>query len=437
MASPDDIASLRVEMDNLAAALEGWSLKLAARGEIEYSKLPWQKCSTTLDAQQVFDKIPEPNGIVQSDSQLLNHNLHVVECNLPNAQSQSAQKVLDELPIPTFILEMAQATKTAELDSTRSDYEPESDTGVLTPNRQVLMCTSCAMEKPLYNSGRDEELEGIDDSDSQDEDEEEGTMQFSLYSQEKKDDEMHVNTSTEGGSSLQEDVCHVSPSLSRPEPGTSDSQTPSLSTTKKDITRTLLSPNGGNNATKEGTSRNNITELVPRASTSSTIATAKFEGFDIRIDSVSTLEKIWRKHGNIVEKSVMRNRDIIAMCLESLATMVRILDETSAMSLSDREVDYLVSTLSDLRHNRFKVDWLIPSVEKAEQFHTSRPLMESFNNLSQLCSDAKDRRAKLLEQLTKLDEEVNNWKEEMAKILNMIPSCGQVKFDEPIGSGLT
>ncbi|KAK9755830.1 hypothetical protein RND81_01G053900 [Saponaria officinalis] len=41
-------------------------------------------------------------------------------------QVPHAQKVLDELPLPTFIKEMAEAAKTVELDSTQSDYEPAS-----------------------------------------------------------------------------------------------------------------------------------------------------------------------------------------------------------------------------------------------------------------------------------------------------------------------
>ncbi|XP_074285246.1 uncharacterized protein LOC141610860 [Silene latifolia] len=288
----------------------------------------------------------------------------------------------------------------------------------------------------LENPGRElEEDKGLD-SDSKDENS--GEVRAALKDSESEEEY--------GSASLQEDVYHVSPSLFTPESRTIDTQTPSLSATENEITRALLSLNGwNNNVTDEEIPRKNITELVPRASTSCTTtarcksgsATTKFEGFDISIDSVSTLEKIWLKHGNIVQNSVMRNRDIIAMSLESLVTMVRILDDTSAQSLSDEEVEYLESTLSDLEYNLFKVDWLIPSIEKAQNFHKSKPLMESLNNLSHLRSQAKDRRAILLEELTKLDVEENKWKEEMTKISKMIPSYGQVKFDEPIGSGLT
>ncbi|XP_074285279.1 uncharacterized protein LOC141610882 [Silene latifolia] len=280
------------------------------------------------------------------------------------------------------------------------------------------------------------------DSDSPDQEDEK--MQCDSKSQEKEDVGMHVNANTEGGASLQEDVCHVSPTLYRPESGTTVTQTPSLSATEKEITRTLLSLNDGNNATEEATLRKNITELVHRACTSSITAsqkgdsaTAKFEGFDVRLDSVSTLEKIWQQHGNIVENCAVRNSEIIARALESLVTIVRILDDNSPLSLTNSQADYLVSTLSDLRYIHFKVDWLIPFVEKAEKIHQSKLSLESLNTLSQLSSKAQERRAILLDELTKLDVEEKTRKEEMAKISNTIPFCGRVKFDKPLGSGLT
>ncbi|KAH9615455.1 hypothetical protein KSS87_021370 [Heliosperma pusillum] len=282
----------------------------------------------------------------------------------------------------------------------------------------------------------------VSHSDSQDK--EDVNMQCDSTSREKKDVELHVNANIEGGASLQEDVCHVSPTIYRPEFGTIVTQTPSLSSslsaTEKDISQTLRNLNGGNNGTEEGTSTKNIIDLVHRAaSTSSTQVRsdfARFEEFDIRPDLVPTLQKIWQKHGNILENSAVRSDDIIARGLESLATMVRILSDNSALSLNDSQANYLVSTLSDLRYIRFKVDWLVPFVEKAEKLHKSKPLVESLNNLSQLSSQAKERRAMLLDELTKLDVEENQRKEEMAKVSKMIPFCGQVKFDELLGTGL-
>ncbi|KAH9615452.1 hypothetical protein KSS87_021367, partial [Heliosperma pusillum] len=212
-----------------------------------------------------------------------------------------------------------------------------------------------------------------------------------------------------------------------------------------EITRTLRSSNGASAGIEEETLKKTvITESVLRACTSSTTknqtsehATAKFEGFDIRSDLVSTLQKIWRRHGNIVEKSIMRNSDIIARALESLATAVRLLEDNTAHSLSVSQADYLASTLSDLRCISFKVYWLVPYVQKAIQIHKSKSSVESLNNLSQLSSQVKDRKAILLDELAKLGAEENKLKEEREKVSKLIPFCGQVELDKPVGAGLT
>ncbi|XP_074287629.1 uncharacterized protein LOC141612770 [Silene latifolia] len=166
-------------------------------------------------------------------------------------------------------------------------------------------------------------------------------------------------------------------------------------------------------------------------------ATTKFEGLDIRSDLVPTLQKIWRNHGNIINDSIVRNGDIVARALESLATIVQILEDNPVQSLSDSQADYLSFTLSDLRNICFKVYWLVSFVEKALKVHKSKPLVESLNNLSQLSSQVKERRAILLGELANLDEEENKLKEEMTKVSEMIPFFGEVKFDEAIGAGLT
>ncbi|XP_074285277.1 uncharacterized protein LOC141610880 [Silene latifolia] len=194
------------------------------------------------------------------------------------------------------------------------------------------------------------------------------------------------------------------------------------------------------------TSGKNITSATPKALTSSITEIyktdsppTKFEGLDIRSDLIPTLQKIWRKHGNIIKYSIVRNSDIIAKALESLATMVRILEDNSPQSLSDSQADYLSSTLPDLRCIGFRVDWLACFIEKALKVHTSKGkgLLESLNNLRQSRSKVKDRKIILRDELTKLNDEENKLKEEMAKVSKMIPFYGQAKFDEPIGVGLT
>ncbi|XP_074285260.1 uncharacterized protein LOC141610869 [Silene latifolia] len=344
----------------------------------------------------------------------------------------------------------------SEYSSSQSEREPNEDEGMDSDSgeKNDEEVQSGLKNPKIKDKEEQEEMESdfgcleqdqdgvVSETDNQDK--ADGNMQCDLDSREKEDDRMHVSAATKGGASSQEDVCHVSPSF-RPEFETIVTQTPSLSATEKEITRTLLTLIDGNNATtEEETLKKNNTELVHRACTSSTTvshrsntATAKFEGMDIRLDSVSTLEKIWQKHGNIVENCAVRNSEIIARALESLATIVRILDDSSALSLSDIQAEYIVSTLSDLRYIHFKVDWLIPFVEKAKKIHQSKASLESLNSLRQLNSEAEERRAILLEELTKLDAEEKKRKEEMAKISKTIPFCGQVKLDEPLGSGLT
>ncbi|KAK9666265.1 hypothetical protein RND81_14G172600 [Saponaria officinalis] len=273
----------------------------------------------------------------------------------------------------------------------------------------------------------DQEQEERSDSDVDDQDD--GNMQCDS---DDEDEDMQSNADNEGNTSLQEDVPASLFAL--------------VSALEEEVTRTLLRMNGGYEATIEKeTSRKNITMSAPRACTSSSTtkvnqsdtATTKFEGFDIRSDLVPILQKIWRKHGNIIERSTMRSNHIITRALESLATMVEILEDNPVESISDCQADYLSTTLSDLKTMCFKVHWLGSFVEKAVKLHKSKPLVDSLNKLTDLSSQVKERRAILLDEVTKLTEEENKLKKEMAKVSKLIPFSGQFKLDKPLGSGLT
>ncbi|KAK9666274.1 hypothetical protein RND81_14G173200 [Saponaria officinalis] len=275
----------------------------------------------------------------------------------------------------------------------------------------------------------DQEQEERFDSDIEDRDD--GKMQCDSNNQETDDEEMQSNVNIEGDTSLKADV----PS----------SLFASVSALEEEVTRTLLRMNGGNEAIQKESSRKNITLSAPRACTSSATtkvnqsdtATTKFEGFDIRSDLVPILQKIWRNHGNIIEHSTVRSGHIIANALESLATVVQLLENNSVESSSDCQADYLSSTLSDLKVMGFKVQWLVTFVEKAVKLHKSKPLVDSLNKLSDLSSHVMERRAILIDEVAKLTEEENKLKKEMAKVSKLIPFIGQFKFDEPFGSGLT
>ncbi|KAK9666278.1 hypothetical protein RND81_14G173600 [Saponaria officinalis] len=133
----------------------------------------------------------------------------------------------------------------------------------------------------------------------------------------------------------------------------------------------------------------------------------------------------------------MRSGGIIANVLESLATMVQLLENNSVQSLSDSQADYLSSTLSNLQIMCFKVHWLVSFVEKAVKLHKSKPLVDSLNKLTDLSSQVKECRAILVDKVAQLTEKENKLKKEMAKVSKLIPFSGQIEFDEPLGSGLT
>ncbi|KAL9232055.1 hypothetical protein vseg_007202 [Gypsophila vaccaria] len=284
------------------------------------------------------------------------------------------------------------------------------------------------------NSKNVDEREGLEEqekrSHSDIRDLEDAEMKRCMNSQEKEDEEMS-NANIEGDTSLQEDV---PPSLFA-----------SVSAVEEEVTRTLLCMNGGNEPTEKESSRKNAALSAPRACTSASTtkgyegdcATTNFEGFDIRSGLVPTLIKIWGKHGNIIENSTIHSCDLIARALELLATMVQILESNSVESLSDCQADYLSSTLSDLKIMSFNVDWLSSFVEKAVKLRKRKALVDSLNKLGQLSSQVEESRAMLLDKLAKLTEEENKLKKEMAKVSKAIPFSDQVKFDEPLGLGLT
>ncbi|XP_074285281.1 uncharacterized protein LOC141610883 isoform X2 [Silene latifolia] len=280
--------------------------------------------------------------------------------------------------------------------------EMESDLGSQDQAREVVEI----VESDSDSQGEVQEVVEIMESDSDIQVQDDGEMQCDSNSEEKEEKKMHSKANIEGDASLQEDIV-----------------TPLLSAVEEEVTKTLLSMNSRNDVVEEEVSGKNSIHLIPKACTSSTTqihtscsATTKFEGLDVRSDLVPTLQKIWRKHGNITKDSIVRSNDIIARALESLATVVQILEDNLAESLSDSQADYLSTTLSDLKCIRFKVCWLVSFVEKALKIHKSKDLMESLNNLSQLSSQIKERKSVILDEVAKLNEEENKLKEEMAKV---------------------
>ncbi|XP_074285265.1 uncharacterized protein LOC141610874 [Silene latifolia] len=321
--------------------------------------------------------------------------------------------------------------------SSQSEREPVVDRGLDSDNRKKNDGEVQSDLKDTVSKDGEEQEEMVTDFSSQDEvdegvesdsdshDQEDEKMQRDSNNQENEEEEMHTEANLEGDGSLQEDAVSVDPIV-------------------ESIRRAFHSGTSRNGVVEQETSGKNITSSIHKASVSSTTeshksdtATIKFEGLDIRSDFVPSLQKIWRKHGNIIKDSILRSGDIVARALESLATMVQILENNPVLSLSDSQADYISSTLSDLKNIRFNVNWLVSFVEKAIKVHNNKSSVEALNNLSQLSSKVKERRAILLEELAKFNEQENKLKEEIGKVSKMLPFSGPVKFDEPIGAGLT
>lgn len=91
----------------------------------------------------------------------------------------------------------------------------------------------------------------------------------------------------------------------------------------------------------------------------------KFQGVDVSSELVPVLKKIWDKYGNIIEGHVVRSNGLLTWALESLANIIIILQKITGDSLNNSQAEYLNSTLVDLQLMHFRLEWLVPFVEKA------------------------------------------------------------------------
>ncbi|KAL2935716.1 F-box protein SKIP23 [Bienertia sinuspersici] len=162
-------------------------------------------------------------------------------------------------------------------------------------------------------------------------------------------------------------------------------------------------------------------------------STTSFEGVKIRSNLLPTLQTIWAKQGNILEESRIRNGDLLAKALESLATAFLILKNSSGRSLTKIQADYLDSTLCDLQQMHFKVDWLTPFVEKALAVYKSKPLIDSLKEFDEAKIRAQETKLKVLDELAKLDEV----EEDREFIFEKIPVLESVDLDQCLGEGLS
>lgn len=163
----------------------------------------------------------------------------------------------------------------------------------------------------------------------------------------------------------------------------------------------------------------------------------KFEGVYIRSDLIPTLQKIWAKHGNIAERSIVRSKNMLACALESLAEVIKILQSSSGNSLTKSQYDYTSSVLMDLLQLHFKVEWLVPYVEKARNLYRSKPLIYGLTELEKNIARVEGMQVKLVKELKNLEKVRNELKEEKSLLSQKI----QIKeheydLNQCIGEGL-
>ncbi|XP_021762822.1 F-box protein SKIP23-like [Chenopodium quinoa] len=157
---------------------------------------------------------------------------------------------------------------------------------------------------------------------------------------------------------------------------------------------------------------------------------AAFHGKEVRSELVPVLEKVWAKYGNIIEQSAIRSSDTIIMALESVAKVINILQNTSANKLTDHQVNYLVSTLSDLQLMQLKVDWLVPFVEKAVALNKSRQLAVALMELEKAKAHVEELKLKLLAESEKPDSGLN------LAVVESISASGPIDLDKCLGEGV-
>uniref|UniRef100_A0A803L8B5 Uncharacterized protein n=1 Tax=Chenopodium quinoa TaxID=63459 RepID=A0A803L8B5_CHEQI len=100
----------------------------------------------------------------------------------------------------------------------------------------------------------------------------------------------------------------------------------------------------------------------------------KFQGVDVGSDLVPYLRKLWKKD-DFVDGNAVRSNGLLTWAFESLAKMMIILQNNKGKgksSLSETQAEYLKNTLIDLQSMKFRLDWLVPIVEKTTARYTSK-----------------------------------------------------------------
>ncbi|KAL2935856.1 hypothetical protein RDABS01_018974 [Bienertia sinuspersici] len=158
-----------------------------------------------------------------------------------------------------------------------------------------------------------------------------------------------------------------------------------------------------------------------------------YEGLDIKSNLLPTLQIAWNKHGNLVGDKTVRSRDMLVCALESLAKMIKMLQSTTARTLTDSLANDLDSIMFDLQCAGLKVDWLVPFVDRALAIRKNKPLIESIMAIEEEKAQADEEEREFLMQSAKKKQELE---EKRVSVSSNLPFSEPFDLDQCLGEGL-
>ncbi|XP_048501669.1 uncharacterized protein LOC125497972 [Beta vulgaris subsp. vulgaris] len=162
-------------------------------------------------------------------------------------------------------------------------------------------------------------------------------------------------------------------------------------------------------------------------------STLNFEGVEIKSELLPTLQTIWAKHGSLISEDTICSTDMRACALESVAKLMITLQNTTGKTLTDSRAADIKSILSDLQRVGLKVDWLVPTVEKALELQKCKPMIESIMLLDKKKAQVDKEEKEFLARIANVRQELED---SMACLSARIPFPELIDLDEFLGDGL-
>lgn len=144
------------------------------------------------------------------------------------------------------------------------------------------------------------------------------------------------------------------------------------------------------------------------------------QGIAVSNDLVPVLQKLWDKHGDIIQGHTIRSDKLLKWALESLAEMIIILQQNTGNSLDVSQAELLKATLVDLQSMNFRLEWLVPFVTRASKALEVRAKIDVISKLEATRSKLEATMSKLVAELREVEEKI------LAEQQNMILADGQV-----------